>query len=78
MRFSWTSAKGHKRTSKAIMTVQEVRHSVFEGVGKLQRAFARHREQMSVCIDDVLLSICFGRSRRLRRQLKHRCLLPLT
>jgi hypothetical protein len=42
------------------------------------RAFARHRERISVCIGDVLLSICFGRCRWLRRQLKHRCLLTLT
>jgi hypothetical protein len=29
-------------------------------------------------IGDTLLGICFGLSRRLRWQLKHRCLLPFT
>ena len=45
---------------------------------KTQRAFGRHRRRISICIGDVLLSICFGRSRWPRWQLKHNRLLIFT
>ena len=42
------------------------------------RLHGRFRPKLSAYVGDAPLGICLGRGRRLRWQLKHRCLLTLT
>ena len=45
---------------------------------RMKKQAAREAACLDVSLGDALLDICFGRGRRLRWQLKHRCLLTLT
>ena len=52
----------------------------FQKVGRIRNAAYTDRScpELSAHVGGALLGICFGRGLWLRRQLKHRCLLPFT
>jgi hypothetical protein len=67
--------------------IADTHHSIltptFPAMERMKKQAAREAacidvSQLSAYLSDALLGICFSRARRLRWQLKHRCLLTLT